>query len=85
MIEDGDDWQRIMNDTYAGQTVNVSIMNAGVPETYAVTLSDKGSYYLKYYPDLYEPCKIYEPENERILVNFVMRNKIVNDPYFDYK
>tara|TARA_B100001250_G_scaffold93104_1_gene77565 strand:- start:3354 stop:5165 length:1812 start_codon:yes stop_codon:yes gene_type:complete len=55
MIEDGDDWQRIMNDTYAGQTVNVSIMNAGVPETYAVTLSDKGSYYLKYYPDLYEP------------------------------
>ena len=54
-IEDSDDWQRIMNDTYAGQTVNVSVMNAGVPETYAVTLSDKGSYYLKYYPDLYEP------------------------------
>ena len=54
-IDDSDDWQRIMNDTYAGQTVNVSVMNAGVPETYAVTLSDKGSYYLKYYPDLYEP------------------------------
>ncbi len=54
-VEDSDDWQRIMNDTYAGETVNVSVMNAGVPETYAVTLSDKGSYYLKYYPDLYEP------------------------------
>ena len=38
----------------------------------------------KEFPDLYEPCKIYEPENERILVNFVMRNKIINDPYFDY-
>jgi len=54
-IQDNDDWQRIMNDTYAGQTVNVSVMNAGEAETYAVTLSDKGSYYLKYYPDLYEP------------------------------
>ena len=54
-IQDNDDWQRIMNDTYAGQTVNVSVMNAGKAETYSVTLSDKGSYYLKYYPDLYEP------------------------------
>jgi len=54
-IQDNDDWQRIMNDTYAGQTVNVSVMNAGEAETYSVTLSDKGSYYLKYYPDLYEP------------------------------
>ena len=36
-------------------------------------------------PELYSPCKIYEPQNERILVNFVMRNKIINDPYFDYK
>jgi hypothetical protein len=40
---------------------------------------------IKEFPDLYEPCKIYEPENERILVNFMMRNKIINDPYFDYK
>jgi hypothetical protein len=40
---------------------------------------------IKEFPDLYEPCKIYEPENELILVNFVMRNKIINDPYFDYK
>lgn len=39
----------------------------------------------KEFPNLYEPCKIYEPENERILVNFVMRNKIINDPYFDYE
>ena len=54
-IQDNDDWQRIMNETYAGQTVNVSVMNAGKAETYSVTLSDKGSYYLKYYPDNYEP------------------------------
>ena len=54
-ITNSDDWQRVMNNTYAGQTVNVSVLNAGQPETYAVTLSDKGSYYLKYYPDLYEP------------------------------
>lgn len=39
---------------------------------------------LKNFPNLYEPCKIYEPENERLLVNFVLRNKIINDPYFDY-
>lgn len=39
---------------------------------------------IKEFPDLYEPCKIYEPKNERILVNFVMRNKIINDQYFDY-
>ena len=43
-----------MNETYAGQIVNVSVLNKGNPETYQVTLSDKGSYYLKYYPDSYE-------------------------------
>ena len=43
-----------MNNTYAGQTVNVSVLNRGDPEIYSVTLSDKGSYYLKYYPDYYE-------------------------------
>ena len=47
-------------------------------------VSDKMVDQIKEFPDLYEPCKIYEPENERILVNFVMRNKIINDPYFDY-
>lgn len=35
-------------------------------------------------PELYKHCRIYEPENERLLVNFVMRNKIINDPCFDY-
>ena len=40
---------------------------------------------IKEFPDLYERCKIFEPEKERILVNFVMRNKIINDPYFDYR
>ena len=53
-IENTDDWQRIMNSTYAGQTVNVSVLNRGDQEIYSVTLSDKGSYYLKYYPDYYE-------------------------------
>lgn len=38
----------------------------------------------KEFPNLYEPCKIYEPQKENILVNFVMRNKIINDPYFDW-
>ncbi len=54
-INNIDDWQNKMNNTYAGQSVNVSVLNAGQPETYSVTLSDKGSYYLKYYPDAYEP------------------------------
>ena len=53
-IRNMEDWQRIMNSTYAGQTVNVSVLNRGDPEIYSVTLSDKGSYYLKYYPDYYE-------------------------------
>ncbi len=53
-VRNTDDWKRVMNDTYAGQNVNVSILNRGVPEIYSVTLSDKGSYYLKYYPDYYE-------------------------------
>ena len=53
-IRNIDDWQTIMNNTYAGQSVNVSVLNAGQPETYTVVLSDKGSYYLKYYPDAYE-------------------------------
>ena len=53
-INNIDDWQTIMNNTYAGQSVNVSVLNAGQPETYTVVLSDKGSYYLKYYPDAYE-------------------------------
>ncbi len=53
-VRNTDDWKRVMNDTYAGQNVNVSILNRGVPGIYSVTLSDKGSYYLKYYPDYYE-------------------------------
>ena len=48
------DFSSVMNETYAGQVVNVSVLNKGTPETYQVTLSDKGSYYLKYYPDSYE-------------------------------
>ena len=53
-VKNAQDFSDIMNETYAGQTVNVSLLNKGQPETYQVTLSDKGSYYLKYYPDYYE-------------------------------
>ena len=53
-VNNAEDFSDIMNETYAGQTVNVSVLNKGQPETYQVTLSDKGSYYLKYYPDYYE-------------------------------
>lgn len=31
---------------------------------------------------LYKLCKIYEAENEQVLVNFVTLNKIINDPLF---
>lgn len=54
-VNSAQDFSDIMNETYAGQTVNVSVLNKGQPETYQATLSDKGSYYLKYYPDYYEP------------------------------
>ena len=54
IILNSEDFSRVMNETYAGQVVNVSVLNKGTPETYQVTLSDKGSYYLKYYPDSYE-------------------------------
>ena len=53
-VKNAQDFSDIMNETYAGQTVNVSVLNKGQPQTYQVTLSDKGSYYLKYYPDYYE-------------------------------
>ena len=53
-VTSSEDFSNIMNETYAGQIVNVSVLNKGNPETYQVTLSDKGSYYLKYYPDNYE-------------------------------
>ena len=54
VVSNSEDFYNIMNETYAGQVVNVSVLNKGNPETYEVTLSDKGSYYLKYYPDSYE-------------------------------
>lgn len=54
VILNSEDFSNVMNETYAGQVVNVSVLNKGNPETYQVTLSDKGSYYLKYYPDSYE-------------------------------
>ena len=54
VVSNSEDFSNIMNETYAGQVVNVSVLNKGNPETYQVTLSDKGSYYLKYYPDSYE-------------------------------
>ena len=53
-ILNSEDFSNVMNETYSGQVVNVSVLNKGTPETYQVTLSDKGSYYLKYYPDSYE-------------------------------
>jgi len=54
IISNSEDFSNVMNETYAGQVVNVSVLNKGSPETYQVTLSDKGSYYLKYYPNSYE-------------------------------
>lgn len=30
------------------------------------------------------PCTLYEPENERILTNYVIRNCIIGDPYFNF-
>jgi hypothetical protein len=53
-VNNTQDFTDIMNETYAGQTVNVSVLDKGQPETYRAVLSDKGSYYLKYYPDYYE-------------------------------
>jgi len=54
IVSNSEDFSNIMNETYAGQVVNVSVLNKGNPETYEVVLSDKGSYYQKYYPDAYE-------------------------------
>ena len=53
-VNNAQDFSDIMNETYAGQTVNVSVLDKGQPDTYQAVLSDKGSYYLKYYPDYYE-------------------------------
>jgi membrane-associated protease RseP (regulator of RpoE activity) len=54
-VTSAEDFSNALNETYVGQVVNVSVLDKGNPDTYQVTLSDKGSYYLKYYPDSYEP------------------------------
>ena len=54
-ITSAEEFSDALNETYVGQVVNVSVLDKGNPDTYQVTLSDKGSYYLKYYPDSYEP------------------------------
>ena len=54
-ITSAEEFSDALNETYVGQVVNVSVLDKGNPDTYKVTLSDKGSYYLKYYPDSYEP------------------------------
>mgnify|MGYP003966543063 FL=1 len=54
-ITSAEEFSEALNETYVGQVVNVSVLDKGNPDTYQVTLSDKGSYYLKYYPDSYEP------------------------------
>jgi hypothetical protein len=54
IVSNSEDFSNIMNETYAGQVINVSVLNKGNPETYEVVLSDKGSYYQKYYPNAYK-------------------------------
>ena len=43
-ISNSEDFTNVMNETYADQVIN-TVLNKGTPETYQVTLSDKGSYY----------------------------------------
>lgn len=38
----------------------------------------------KTFPLLYPNYIIYEPENEQILINFIMQNSIINEAYFDW-
>ena len=54
-IENAADFGEALNRTWAGQNVTVQALDKGQPRSFDVTLDDKGSYYLQYYPDYYEP------------------------------
>ncbi|MEE3207857.1 MAG: PKD domain-containing protein, partial [Candidatus Thermoplasmatota archaeon] len=54
-IESAADFGEELNKTWAGQNVTVQALDKGQPRSFDVTLDDKGSYYLQYYPDYYEP------------------------------
>ena len=53
-IESAVDFGAALNQTWAGQNVTVQALDEGQPRSFDVTLDDKGSYYLQYYPDYYE-------------------------------
>ena len=53
-IESAVDFGAALNQTWAGQNVTVQALDKGQPRSFDVTLDDKGSYYLQYYPDYYE-------------------------------
>ena len=53
-IESAADFGEALNRTWAGQNVTVQALDKGQPRSFDVTLDDKGSYYLQYYPDYYE-------------------------------
>jgi membrane-associated protease RseP (regulator of RpoE activity) len=54
-IKSAADFGEELNKTWAGQNVTVQALDKGQPRSFDVTLDDKGSYYLQYYPDYYEP------------------------------
>lgn len=55
-ISNTDDFSDFMEGTYAGQNITVVVLEEGKRKAYEdITLVDKGDYWLKYYPDDYEP------------------------------
>jgi len=55
-ITSTDDFSDHMKTTYAGQNITITVIEEGERKVFAnITLVDKGDYWLKYYPDDYEP------------------------------
>ena len=55
-ITSTDDFSDYMKGTYAGQNITVTVIEEGHRKVFwNITLVDKGDYWLKYYPDDYEP------------------------------
>ena len=52
-VTDAESFSIIMDNTTAGQNITIEAYSKGILESFTATLSDKGDYFLEYYPDQY--------------------------------
>ena len=52
-VTDAQSFSIIMDNTTAGQNITIGAYSNGIPQSFLATLSDKGDYFLEYYPEQY--------------------------------